>query len=262
VNWLTPVNDFWENSFIDRNVFIEPGPFKPTFYLDEQGSLKGPIRNHGQLHLQQLWWIIKERWQGKDASRGFELLTYNRWMQQLPPADLKAAEENYCPATEVTQADLVTAQQTGHKQVTVRSSEAVALARSHFAPFSVPPSARETYQVQLTRKLMQAMAEATRAHGGGFLAFYPYGTDMDKAIGIAACVKDLGSGHSYALATQDLLAPLKKSDPGFEFLTPHIESVEATSVSSTDWHLTKHGNELALTSLAKLLAAHGFLSPR
>lgn len=263
IAWLTPVNDFWENSFIERSVTPAAGRLKPGFRLDAQGRLEGPRERHSELRLLDL--LIRARASAQQAAEPAMVLAereMRRWNAGLPSPQRTPADPAACPAREVAQDDLVAAVREGARALTVLSPEDLAGARSHFAPYGVPRSPREDYQIALTRSLLDRMAALSRAHGSRFAAFYPRGSDIDRALAAVRCVREQASGRLYAVDLSDPLAPLTEPPPGFPVIAPIIASAEATTLSSRDWHLNRRGNEIALAGLAAELQRRGLLSPR
>lgn len=261
IDWLTPVNDFWENTFVERSVTPQPGRLKPTYSLDAQGGLHGPRTRHSEVLLLDLLRRARAALRGGDAAQSLAAAEMHRWNARLPSARRPPAGPGECPAREVPQEDMIAAVRAGAQALTILSPEDVSGARTHFAPWGVPPSPRESYQVALTRALLERMATLSREHGARFAAFYPRGSDIDRALGHVRCVREQASGHLYRVDLRDPLAPLNDPDPGFPVLAPALASGEATTLSSGDWHLNRHGNLLALRGLAGALRGLGWLRP-
>lgn len=263
IDWLTPVNDFWENAFVERSITPQAGRLKPTFSLDAQGRLHGPRTRHSDLLLLDLLRRARAALRGGEPAQSLAAAEMRRWNARLPSAQRPPADPADCPAREVPQEDMIAAVRAGEPELTVLSPEDVSEARTHFAPWGVPRSPRESYQVALTRALLQRMAALSREHGARFAAFYPRGSDIDRALGHVRCVREQASGRLYRVDLRDPLAPLAEPDPGFPILAPVLASGEPTTLSSGDWHLNRHGNLLALQGLADALRALGWLgSPR
>ena len=254
IAWLTPVNDFWENGFVERSVTDQPGRLKPTFRLTDDGHLQGPRDRHSSWRLVDL---LVRALAADPAGREMQA-----WNAALPEARSLVASPAAvdCPAREVSQDDMVAEARAGAQALTVTSTEAVESARSHFAPYGLPRSPREANQVALTRELLGQMANTSREQGAAFVAFYPRGTDIDRALSQVRCVRAAGRLHSVDLS--DPLAPLTLPDPGFPVIAPVMDTPEPTTVSSRDWHLNLRGNEIALAGLVGELSGLGLLASR
>jgi hypothetical protein len=254
IAWLTPVNDFWENAYVERSVTDRPGRLKPTFRLADDGRLQGPRDRHSDWRLVDL---LVRALAADPAGREMQV-----WNAGLPAARslLPSPAATDCPAREVSQDDMVAEARAGAQALTVTSTEAVADARSHFAPFGLPRSPREGYQLALTRELLRQMASTSREQGAAFAAFYPRGTDIDRALSRVHCVRAAGRLHAVDLS--DPLGPLSLPDPGFPVIAPVMDTPEPTTVSSRDWHLNRRGNEIALAGLVGELTRLGLLSSR
>lgn len=260
INWLTPVNDFWENTFIERSVTPEAGRLKPSWWLDADGRLHGPRQRYSQIRLLDLFWRAWASLRSDQPAAWLAAREMRRWNTRLPDARRPVAAPGVCPAHEVAEGEMIAAVRSGVTALTVVSPEDVSAARTHFAPFSVPRSAREDYQIRLTRRLLQQMADLSRRHGAVFVAFYPRGSDIDRALARVQCVREQATGQLYTVDIADPLRPLTEPAPDFAVLAPTMVSSGPTTLSSHDWHLNRDGNILALRELARSLRERGWLA--
>lgn len=259
IDWLTPVNDFWENAFVERSVTPQAGRLKPTWWLDADGRLRGPRERHSELRLLDLFWRAWAGVRSDDPAAWLARREMRRWNARLPDPSRPVAAAGACPPHEVAEDDMIAAVRAGATALTVVSPEDVSAARTHFAPFGAPRSAREEYQIRLTRALLRRMADSSRAHGARFAAFYPRGSDIDRALARVRCVREEAGGHLYPVEMADPLRALTDPDPGFAILAPAMAGDRPTTLSSRDWHLNREGNVLALRALGEALRQRGWL---
>jgi hypothetical protein len=208
INWFTPVNDYWENTFVDRSVDALAGPLKPTFRIDDEDKLRLERKVISKIRLLELFRIALARISsGRNVWRS-EVYA-SSWDRSLPPSTLLPVAETECPNTLVAEDQIVPAFRRGVNEMTAVTTERVAEARTHFAPFLIPTSPRELYQIDITRRLLAKMGATAEMHGAQFLIFYPEGTDIDNAIRSVRCVK---SNDAFIRVDEsDPLGPLRNS---------------------------------------------------
>jgi hypothetical protein len=256
--WVTPINDYWENGNVDRSVLRSAGPLKQTFELNRRNNLElaYPRQTNFKLRLLTEKALGNLRY-GREAA--LEQFYVNAWLEKLPPSDLTPISPLFCPPTEIEQLDLVRSFQRGETRITLVTTEDLANARSHFSHFLVPSSRRERYQIQITHRLIEQAAQLSLEHGAQFRVFYPKGSDIDKALGSVKCVKDKIIGNYFLTDFSDLTFDMKGSPLQNILLTLDITSRTPNGISSTDWHLNRDGNLLAMDALAQQLLAHSLL---
>lgn len=253
VAWITPVNDFWENTFIERSISSSPGRLKPSFKL-VNGQLEGPRIHHMPSYLMEIAIRAKAHIIGKEH----ELLEQEMtgW-NNLLPSPTRKKEPLSCPEKTVSQAEIISVFREGYGDITVKTTENIEENRSHFSPFGIPQSAREQYQIEITKKLLERMASRVMEANGKFIGFYPYGSELDSAMKHVKCISSESGDFIYAVNMEDMLSELKGG--AVEFVTPTIVSEKSTMISSLDWHLNRLGNELAMRALAASLVDKGWL---
>jgi hypothetical protein len=258
LTWLTPINDYWENGNIDRSASLHAGPLKPTFKLtkDNNLELEYPPRFRFKLRLLVEKAIAKLIYGDGPA---LEQLYTDQWLKKLPQSNLTPVSSSLCPLFVVDQLEVVSSFQRGETQITALTTEDLSNSRSHFSHFLVPISSRERYQIHITHRLIEETAQLSRAHGAAFRAFYPEGSDIDKALHSVKCVKDQNTGNYYVTNFSDLTFDLKSSPLHNMLVTFNINSDASTGISSRDWHLNRHGNLLAMDALAQQLLAQNVL---
>lgn len=258
--WLTPINDYWENGNVDRNTLPKAGPLKPTFRLTEGNDLhlEYPEKSPFKIRLLFERAIANLRY----GDGGLEQFYMQRWLEKLPPSNISPAPPSFCPPAEVDQLDVVASFQRNEGRVTAVTSEDLDHARSHFSHFLIPISLRERYQIRITHRLIEEAAKLALAQGAAFRAFYPKGSDIDRALGLVKCVKDKTTGKYYLTDFSDLVFDLKESHLKELLLEIDITSKTPNGISSRDWHLNRDGNLMAMDVLAQQLLASGLLQHR
>jgi hypothetical protein len=256
--WLTPINDYWENSNVDRNISRKAGPLKPTFQLAKDNNLElaYPRQSRFKLRLLVERALARLRYRGE---AGPEQLYTDQWLQKLPPSNITPVSRLLCPSTEVEQAEVVASFRNGAPQITAVTTEDVADGRSHFSHFLVPTSMRERYQIEITHRLIEATARLSQERGAAFRAFFPQGSDIDKALAAVKCVKDGAAGNYYATDFSDAISDLRSSPLQKLLLTVDISSRTPNVISNTDWHLNRDGNFWAMDAVAQQLLAGNLL---
>jgi hypothetical protein len=154
LHWFTPVNDYWENTFVDRSVEAQAGPLKPTYRLHSDGTLtfvSTPVSSSKLLELVQIAW--GKAWLGSKAA--INDIYAASWDRSLPASKFTAAAQSECPPTKVAEDDMIAAYKGGLNEMTVESYERVEQGRTHFSPFIRPTSAMETYQINITHALIK-----------------------------------------------------------------------------------------------------------
>jgi hypothetical protein len=255
--WLTPINDYWENGNVDRSPLSKAGPLKPTFRLTNNDDLRLEYPRKSPFKIRLL--IEKAIANLRYGSGGLEQSYMQQWLEKLPPSILTPVPPSFCPSTEVEQLDVVASFQRGDGRVTAVTTEDLDQARSHFSHFLVPISMRERYQIKITHRLIEESAKFALAHGAKFRAFYPKGSDIDRALGLVKCVKDKIARNYYLTDFSDLVFDLKESHLKELLLEIDITSKTSNGISSRDWHLNRDGNLMAMDALAQQLLANGLL---
>ncbi|MFZ3181681.1 MAG: hypothetical protein WA156_16070 [Methylocystis silviterrae] len=254
--WLTPINDYWENGNVDRNVHSGAGPLKPTFQLINHSELRLEYPQKFQFKIRLL--LEKTIASLRGGAGGLEQFYVQQWLDKLPPSNITPAPPAFCPSTDVDQLDVVASFQRGGGRVTAVTTEDLDHARSHFSHFLVPISMRERYQINITHRLIEETTKLAVAHGATFRAFYPRGSDIDRALSLVKCVKDQ-TGNYYLTDFSDLVFDLRESNLKEMLLDIDITSRTPNCISSRDWHLNRDGNVMAMDALAQQLLANGLL---
>ena len=255
VNFFTPVNDYWENSFIDRSTSPHAGPLKPTYRLAADGKLEFVADPSSPFKILEL--VRRSLARIKAGSNiSLENIYMHAWNDTLPQSNLVPAARSDCPNLEVLQADLVTAFRSGEGKITVVTSEDVPAGRTHYSPFMIPRSDREAYQIALTHRLLAEMQRTVASRGADFRVFYPR-SDIDLALQNIACVKDEAYGRLYRVDMRDLFELVSTSELAELAISVDVASSTPTIRSDQDWHLNRAGNEKAMGELADALMRAG-----
>ena len=99
VVWTTPVNDYWENTFIDRSVTTEAGKLKPTFAFDGE-KLKTMMPAPREIKLRNLLALALGQ-KVNDKKPSIEQVYLNRWLRGLPSKQREATTAASCPTASV-----------------------------------------------------------------------------------------------------------------------------------------------------------------
>lgn len=254
IHWFTPVNDYWENTFIDRSVDAKAGPLKPTFRLQPDRSLTLVESLASSSKLVELVRIAWGRARlGSKATRND--IYAATWDRNLPSGTLVPVASSECPASQIAELDMVEAYRRGLKTMTVVTEERVEEGRTHFSPFIRPTSAIEKYEIDLTHALLQKMNGIATKNKADFRIFYPKGSDIDVAVRHVKCVRR--GDKFYRVEMNDLLEFLALTPLSEKIVPVTIASDKPSVLSSRDWHLNRFGNEEALAGLVDSLVHSG-----
>ncbi len=253
VVWATPGNDFWENTFADRNAISEAGPIKPTF-INQNKVLAGPF-------------FGADFYLGGSALAEFTLtvlhdsapnkLVAERWKKRLPDAAVPNQQLGCEGAIEIDQgkyfAEIFAIDH--QKKYTLKTVEDIANGRTHFSPLTRPDSALNAYQRDITRLLFARLEQTARANGAAFRVFYPIRSDFDLLSRSIVCIRDLhGQYWQYTAEFEQLL---REVVPDRLLLVTPIVGQDENVVSKTDRHLGLLGNQKAMKALSLLLKVPG-----
>lgn len=258
INWTTPVNDYWENTFIDRSITPEAGKLKPTFTSsDANAKLDTVIPTPFEFKLRTLLKLsLSGAATGKKAS--IEQIHLDRWMKKLPAGyDGKAKQAAQCPTLEVKEQELIEAYLAGSRAYTLLTEEDVENGRSHFSPFLKNMTSRDHYAITITHRLFQELTNLSQQHGAQFHILHTYRSDLDQSFREIRCVKNTLTQNVFEYDGSDWMRHLKASPLAPQLITLNINSEHALNVSKGDWHFSKEGNQLAMQALAqKIVELH------
>jgi hypothetical protein len=257
--WPTPVNDYWENTFIDRSITQEAGKLKPTFRITAD-KLDPVLPFRFEWKLQNLFGLAVGR---SGGNKKFTLEKYytDRWLATLPSPANAVASNVRCPALEVLEKDVIESFIAGNRTYTVVTDEDVANGRSHFSPFLKNLSARDLYSVAITHKLLQEIADLSKAKGAQFRIFHPYRSDLDAAFKEIKCVKTQSNGQYFEFDGSDWLRYLKQSSLKSQLISLNISASSPMNAGRNDWHLSYEGNRQVMNVLASTLIKMGLIQP-
>jgi hypothetical protein len=252
LNWLTPVNDYWENTFVDRSSTREAGRLKPTFKSDGD-ALEPALPFPFDWKLKNLVALSLGR-----AANGkqFTLEQHyaNKWQARLPSPQSPEAAASACPANEVPQGSLLASYFEGARAYTLTTDEDVEHGRSHFSPFLRHASPRDRYSVEITHRLMQEMANVSERHHAKFFMFHVYRSDLDAAFREIRCVKILPAGRYFEFDASDWLRHIKNSPVSKYLIAFSVSADHPINAAPGDWHFGEEGNRLSMDALAEALS--------
>ena len=255
--WTTPVNDYWENTFVDRSVERVAGKLKPTFRIDDD-KLVPVVLFRFESKLLNLFRLAIARGSGNKTFT-LEQIYSDRWQAALPSPDGKASSKGQCPVLEILEKDLIESFVAGSRSFTLVTDEDVENGRSHFSPFLKKMSERDNYSIAITHRLFEEIANLSRAKGAQFRIFHPYRSDLDGAFREIKCVKTLAKGQYFEFDGSDWLRYLRQSNLKNELLTVDIIDSHPMNVARSDWHLSYEGNTRAMGMLANSLVKTGLV---
>lgn len=210
--WATPSNDFWENTFLDRNVMATAGHIKPTFLLNST-ELEGPFFV-GDLYLSRsrVTELLLRAWL-RLTGRTKEQYMLDQWVELLPSATRRPVEGDVVRCSSYPIIDqkeflksLFTLSQ--RRGVTVHTKEDVENSRSHFSPFIEPRSERDKYLIDITRALLERIKQVATKHGAMFRVIYPVRRELNSLAKESLRCIETETGRQFA-ARFDMLALLK-----------------------------------------------------
>lgn len=253
--WPTPVNDYWENTFIDRSVTREAGKLKPTFCINVD-KLDPVVPFRFEWKLRNLLGLAVGRGSGNNK---FTLEQYytDRWLAALPSPVNATPSKAECPALEVLEKDLIGSFIAGSRSYTLVTDEDVENGRSHFSPFLKNMSERDRYSVVITHRLLQEIADLSKTKGAQFRIFHPYRSDLDAAFREIKCVKMQANGQYFEFDGSDWLRYLKQSSLKNQLITLDVVDPHPMNVAPSDWHLSYEGNRHVMNVLANTLVKMG-----
>jgi len=255
--WPTPVNDYWENTFIDRSVTPTAGKLKPTWGILD-GKLEQIVHFQFDWKLRNLVGLAVGR-AGGNPNFTLEQFYSNRWQATLPSPVHPAVPAQPCPTLEVLEPVLIESYLKGLRSYTLVTDEDIENGRSHFTPFLKNKSPRDHYAIELTHLLLQDIAQLSIEHGATFKMFHPYRSDLDAAFREIKCVKTAVGAHYFEFDGSDWLRFLKASRLKDDLISLTIQSTPAMRIKPGDWHLSAQGNAYVMAVLADTLLGQGLL---
>ena len=248
VNWLTPVNDYWENTFIDRSVTPEAGKLKPTYHVNGTNELEFAMPFTLNWKLKNLVLLAAGR-AFKGNKYTLEQYYLDAWQGTLPSPRSGVATKVACPSHEVDEKALISSYMQGSRAYTLLTDEDVGHGRSHFSPFLQYSSPRDTYAVKVTHRLLEETAETARKHGAQFFMYHAYRHDLDAAFKEIKCIKTL-NGQYFPFNGSDWMRYLKASPLAAQLLTANVDAKHTLTAGPNDWHFNEEGNRKAMEALA------------
>ena len=251
VVWTTPVNDYWENTFIDRSVTTEAGKLKPTFAFDGE-KLRTMMPAPREIKLRNLLALALGQ-KVNDKKPSIEQVYLNRWLRGLPSKQREATTAASCPTANVKEQEVIEAYRQGSRAYTLLTEEDVENSRSHFSPFLKNHSPRDDYSIGITHRLFEELATISQQNKASFNILHTYRNDLDAAFREIKCVKNTKTNTYFEYDGSDWLRYLKSSPLSTYLIALDIRSEQALNVSPGDWHFGEAGNTLAMQELAKVL---------
>lgn len=252
--WPTPANDFWENTFPDRGVTKAAGHLKPTFKL-KAGNLTRVhyphdfyYRNSALVHLLKLLATGL-----KDGA--IEQIILDEWMKNSPYRGTDGIQDSGLSCDDLIRID----QTTFYREIfsldpeqgyLITTEEIFARGRSHFSPYSALQSAREIYQIEISKSLFAAIEKTAKENGADYFVFYPLCEDMDRRSSrMVKCIKVPEQDNGFPV-TIDYVGLLEEVVAAENLVVYGLDGKNELSVSVDDRHLGDLGNEQAMQRLS------------
>jgi hypothetical protein len=249
LHWITPVNDYWENTFIDRSVTTQAGRLKNT-YTWQDNQLKQIVPFRFDWKLRNLAGLAIGRSAGNPQFT-LEQFYSDRWQKALPASNLQASDPSLCSKNELDQSELIESFVKGNRHYTLVTDEDIEHGRSHFTPFLKQQTERDQYAIQITHHLIENMAQLSKEKGAQFKIFHAYRSDLDAAFREIDCVKSKKTGQYYAYDGSDWLRHLKQSKLNEYLWSVHLDQPFPMNRTKGDWHFSVEGNQVAMMRLAE-----------
>lgn len=259
--WVTPKNDFWENSFPDRSLTKTAGHIKPTFLLKEK-ELYGPYYKSGNYYknsaLLQLFFSALQTIKGESL----EQLILNQWIEQMPPAHTFHIDKNTSdkrdknPIQESHYLFCKNIEEYSEKDsMVILLREDFLNSRSHFSPFAINKSERDKYLINITKELFTSMEKLAQSNNSKLIVFYPSRNDYDFIFTKSIRFVKLADNHNYVfpvnLNYESILYEVIPTQTDFFCFTINSDSI--LSVSNTDRHFNTYGNQLVINNVAEYI---------
>ena len=222
--WETPENNVWNNLFPTH--WPKNGKPKPTFWLDDDGSLAGPKLKSYPLRIQSIISksILKES-------------PDDDWAKRYLPAPYRA------PITS-DQAYL------NHPLLTINEGKGLASDKTHIGLMVHPTSPRTEHGIRLSNKILHRMQSVTNENHAEFLTFYVKRPDSPLANGIY----QVSNGKDFLypeLSSKTFFNNVTKMNEGLNFLM--VEVTTQDYKFKNDPHLNIKGINQVMRKLASAL---------
>lgn len=228
--WQTPTNDIWNNVFNTHMFGRDP---KPTFWLDEFGTVRGPVELPGE-PLTGSPIVAVALWQ-----RTVGLLWREKgWERRLPTAYVPLARYSGQARTEW--------QERWNGNVGRMRDEDLDSEKSHYAVMLTPRSPRMQYGLDLTRALIHRIRTLVTARGGKFMMFHH--AVEDGLIPTEESVYVL-KGKYYRVSRGQFDANLEYVSEGFE--------KEVIGVRVAEWRVAPEDGHLNAAATNQVMAELG-----
>ena len=256
--WVTPKNDFWENTFPDRNTAQTAGHLKPTFRLVE-GDLSCPF--YKSLHYYKNSALLQLFISGYQNLKGETIEQYilEEWISSLPIPHNNENSDIHYKNNEFVEVDLKIFSQkvfeySDYNNLTVLTYEDFINSRSHFSPYLLNRSERDEYLLSITKRLFNNIKTIANSNGSEMFTFYPLREDFDiqykNSVKFVKCYNSLNNAYPVYL---DYLSTLKEVIPDDQLIYFKIDGQNEICVDTFDRHLNEIGNELVMKEVANHL---------
>ncbi|MFZ1291642.1 MAG: hypothetical protein WAR79_16210 [Melioribacteraceae bacterium] len=259
--WSTPKNDFWENTFPDRNIGQTAGHLKPTFKI-VNNNLDGPyfiphryyknssflqllfsaIQNYNKKTIEQL---ILDDWK-KDLPEPHKLL--NKSILNSFEVDLNIYSQNILQLSDST-------------NISVLTYEDFFNGRSHFTPYLKTKSKRDNYSIEITKKLINRISEISKSNNAEMFVFYPIRDDFDVIS--KKCVKYVKSYYFpdfHFEVNLDYINILEQTVPSKNLFMFKINGGDEICIDFKDRHLNDLGNDQVMKNVADFILNSNFIN--
>ncbi|MBK8946283.1 MAG: hypothetical protein IPM32_13580 [Ignavibacteriae bacterium] len=252
--WSTPKNDFWENTFPDRNVGKIAGHLKPTFKLFNK-NLEGPFYTQNSYYknsvIIQLFYSAIQNYK----KQTLEQLILEDWVKDLPNHNKFPRKEKIKSfEIDLNLYSQKILQLTDSTNITILTYEDFVNGRSHFTPYIIPKSARDNYSIDITRALINRIKEISNKNNAETVVFYPIRNDFDKISSKnVKYVKSYYFRGYYFKVEQNFIELLQNTVSNENLFMFEISGNDEICVDFKDRHLNDLGNSQVMKNVAEYI---------
>ncbi|MBK7106897.1 MAG: hypothetical protein IPH62_16620 [Ignavibacteriae bacterium] len=253
--WSTPKNDFWENTFPDRNVGKIAGHLKPTFKL-VNNNLDGPFFTSNSYYKNSVFLQLVYSAIQNYKNQTIEQLVLDNWNYDLPEShnlsEIKKIKSFEVDLNEYSQNIL---QYKDSSQITILTHENFIEGRSHFTPYLIPKSKRDIYSIDITKKLIEKIDQLSNKNHAKLLVIYPIRDDFD--IVSKKCVKFVKSYYfpeNYFEVNLNFAEVLKQKVHSENLFMFKINGGDEICIDFKDRHLNDLGNDQVMKNVGEYIS--------
>ncbi len=261
--WITPKNDFWENAFPDRSVTKTAGHLKPTFRLIDNKLSNSYLTPNTYYKNSVLFQLFVSAWQTLNEET-IEQFVLDEWINYLPSPHSNSNglfRENitYSSKIDLNEFSQNVFDYSKYDDVTILTYEDFKNSRSHFSPYLVKKSDRDTYLINISKYLFKKIFSVAKANDSKVLVFYPIREDFDdiykNSIKYVENYQNPGLLFSVNL---DYLSIIKEVIPEKFLFYFSIKGENNICVDIKDRHFNLKGNKEVIQNVSNYILENFF----